>query len=400
MTHLISFRPGVAANGTAFEAMALIYKYLQKHYGYRVTVVKSAADSFEDAALTVVSVPPYNWNVSGYTSIWPLPWFNGQYLQSVFASADGILTVDPTIYSQGLLAIRKAKELGRPVWFDASRTDWANSRGLAWKTKQRVLKAALQQTTGIIVTVPKCIERFRDIRLFDAAIASKFTIMGHPVDMQEFMPFPKRSSQDGILRVLVVSRLIPEKGLLYILEAMSPLLHSRDDVQLQILGAGPLESLLQREVAERGLNHKVVFLKPVPHEKLPAILGSADIYVNHAVSLSQWEEFFGAANLEAMACGLPCVLSTSGGIPYAIREEDVAILVAERDIIQLRSALTHLLTSEQARQKLGQRARDYVERYYALPLIAAKYHRMLQQGLVHSSIQGTELKPKNESSAP
>jgi len=397
MIRLVSFRPGVAANGTAFEAMALIYKYLQQHYDYQITVVKSVADPYEDAKLPIVAVPVQNWSLTAYT--WGLPGFKGKHLRSIFAEADGILTVDPTLYPQGLFAIHQAKAMGRPVWFDASRTDWANSRGLVWKGKQRLLKAALQQTTGIIVTVPKCIERFRDIRLFDAVIASKFTLMGHPVDTQQFVPLPKRSSQDGILRVLVVSRLIPEKGLLYILEAMAPLLNSRDDVELQILGAGPLEPLLQREVAERDLSHKVVFLKPVPHEKLPAILGSADVYVNHAVSLSQWEEFFGAANLEAMACGLPCVLSTSGGIPYAIREKDVAILVAERDIIHLRAALSDLLMSQQARQDLGKRARDYVERHYALSLIAAKYHRMLQQGLMDSNVHGAELKPENESSA-
>jgi glycosyltransferase involved in cell wall biosynthesis len=391
MIRLVSFRPGVAANGTAFEAMALIYKYLQQHYDYQITVVKSVADPYEDAALPIISVPVQNWSLSSYT--WALLRFKGKGLRSAFAGADGILTVDPTLYPQGLFAIHQAKAMGLPVWFDASRTDWANGQGLAWKFKQRWLKSALQQTTGIIVTVPKCIERFRDIRLFDAAIAPKFTMMGHPVNTQQFVPLPKRSSQDGILRVLVVSRLLPEKGLLYILEAMSPLLNARDDVQLQLLGTGPLKPLLQREVAERGFSEKVLFLEPVAHEKLPAILGSVDIYVSHAVSLSQWEEFFGAANLEAMACGLPCVVSTSGGIPYAIREKDVAILVAERDIIHLREAINHLLMSEQARRELGQRARNYVERYYALPLIAAKYHQMLQQGLnpTQQPLQGVSI---------
>jgi len=81
--------------------------------------------------------------------------------------------------------------------------------------------------------------------------------------------------------------------------------------------------------------------------------------------------------LEAMSCGLPCVLTAGGGISYAIREKDVAVFVKERNIIELREAITQLIDSEVKRRELGKRARTYVESYYALPLIAEKYHRML-----------------------
>ncbi|MBD0345985.1 MAG: glycosyltransferase family 4 protein, partial [Coleofasciculus sp. Co-bin14] len=224
------------------------------------------------------------------------------------------------------------------------------------------------------------IERFQDLGLFDEVIAPKFTIMGHPVDTKKFTPQPKRSEQDGILRVLVISRMVPEKGLLYILEAMNPVLRSRSNLQLQFLGSGAMQSLLKTEVEERGLREKVMFLNPVPHREIPKILGGADLFVNHAVSTGYWEEYFGVVNLEAMSCALPCLLTASGGIPYAIREKDVAVFVEERNIIQLREAITRLLDSEQERRKMGKRARDYVEAYYALPIIAQKYHRMLQQG--------------------
>ncbi len=393
MISLVSFRPGVISNGTALEAMTLIYKYLQEHYGYIFTIVKSEDDGYQNQAFKVISIPTKKWKVSPYSLLLPIPWVNDRYLEPIFAQADGILTVDPTIYLQGLLAIRKAHRAGKPVWFDASRTDLSVDRSLGWKLKHRTIQKALAQTAGIVVTVPKCIERFRNLGLFNAAIAPKFTIMGHPVDTTRFAPQPSLSEQDGVLRVIVASRMIPEKGLLYILEAMTQLLRERSNIQLQLLGSGPMQPLLKREVEERGLNEKVIFLNPVPHEELPSILSRADLFVNHAVSLSQWEEFFGVINVEAMACGLPCVLSTSGGIPYAIREKDVAIIVEERNIIQLREAITRLLDSEQERREIGERARDYVERYYALPILAEKYHRMLQRGFwaqnnsysVHSS---------------
>ena len=262
-----------------------------------------------------------------------------------------------------------------------------NPQDLIWQLKRRFwIRKALYQTTGIIVTVPKCIERFQELGLFDQVIAPKLRIIGHPVDTQRFVPKPKQSEQDGILRVLVISRMVPEKGLLYILEAMTPLLRSRSNLQLQLLGSGSMRSLLEAEVTERGLSEQIIFLNSVPHSEIHEILGGADIFVNHAVSIRSWEEYFGVVNLEAMSCGLPCVLTSCGGLSYAIREKDVAIFVEQRNIIQLREAIFHLLDSEQQRQEVGKRGRDYVENYYALFVIAGKYHQMLQQTLAKDGL--------------
>jgi glycosyltransferase involved in cell wall biosynthesis len=56
----------------------------------------------------------------------------------------------------------------------------------------------------------------------------------------------------------------------------------------------------------------------------------------------------------------------------------------------LREAITRLLNCEKERRKMGKRARDYVEAYYALPIIAQKYHRMLQQGFEKMFMTGEQ----------
>jgi glycosyltransferase involved in cell wall biosynthesis len=343
--------------------------------------VKSEEDKYYDPAFQIISLPQKAWQASlDKLGVPRLEWTN-KYLDPIFAQASGILTVDPTIYLQGLLAIRSGQRAKKPVWFDTSVTLTRTTETLDWKLKRRLLmRKVLYQTTGIIATVPKCIERFQDLGLFDEVIAPKFTIMGHPVDTKTFTPQPKRSEQDGIVRVLVISRMVPEKGLLYILEAMTPLLRSRSNLQLQFLGSGAMQSFLEAEVEERGLSEKVMFLNPVSHQEIPKILGGADLFVNHAVSIGSWEEYFGVVNLEAMSSGIPCVLTACGGISYAIREKNVAVFVEERNIIQLREAITRLVDSEQERREMGNRASDYVEAYYGLPISAEKYHRMLQEG--------------------
>lgn len=379
MKNIIIFRPGVIQNETAFEAMSLIYDYLQKNYNYNFTIIKSEDDNYQNDAFEIISIPRKNWEFNSFF-IWKKPKLKDKKTAEFLAKADGIITVDPTIYQQALIAIAEGYRLGKPVWFDTSITFTEIRRDIKWKLQRSLIKKALDQTTGIIATVPKCLERFRDLDLLNEKVALKFIIMGHPVDTMKFIPQPKLSEKDGILRVLVVGRILPEKGQWYILEAMTTLLQKRSNIQLQFLGSGILKPLLEREVKKRGIQEKVLFLNPVSHNQLPTIVASADIYVNHAVRISGWEEYFGASNMEAMSCGLPCVVTLSGAIPYTIREKDVAVMVSERNIIQLRELITHLLDSEQERYKLGEKARKYVENYYSLPIIANQYNQMLQAG--------------------
>ncbi len=383
MTNLLIYRPGVIGNNTAFEAMALIYKYLQQNYDYQFTIIKSSTDDYHDPFFRIIDIAPQEWKVGFFGLL--LPKFNKSQtiFDSLLSEADGVLTVDPTAYEQGLLAIEKANSLKKPVWFDTSKTSLKSPQTISWRIKRKfVLRKALKKCTGIIATAPKSLERFQDLGLLDENIASKFYIMGHPVDTTKFAPGIRLSKTDSVLRVIVVSRLVPEKGLLYILEAMMPILKGDERVQLQLLGSGMLRPFLEQEVIAHGLTKQILFLETIPHRDLPHILNQADIFVNHALSTASWEEYFGAANLEAMACELPCIVTTSGGISYAIRENDVAIFVEERNIIQLRESITYLLRHEHQRVEVGRRARNYVEDYYRLPAIAKKYHRMLQQGLV------------------
>lgn len=383
MTHLVSFRPNVAGSETAFEAVADIYEYLYDEYGYKITIVQADSQDFERATFDIRSVSGLYWNLlerfKDHSPFVPthhrlVP--DGETVRKLFRDADGVITVDPTTRTQGRFAIRQATDVGTPVWFDAGRTIARPSRSVVWKLRRRRLTRLLEDTAGIIVTSPKVIERFRDLKLFRRGLSKKFTVMGHPTDTTEFRPV-RGSNTEGPLRILTVARLIPEKGYYYVLEALEPILRRRDDVTYDILGTGPMEPLLAEEIDRRGLAEVVTIRDKVPHQKVPAILNEADIFVNHAVDTETWEEYFGAVNIEAMACGLPCVLTDCGSVPYVVRE-DVASIVNQRDVNGIRTAIKLLLNDEQRRIELGDRACEFVEHEYSVEAIGEKYHRMIQ----------------------
>jgi glycosyltransferase involved in cell wall biosynthesis len=141
-----------------------------------------------------------------------------------------------------------------------------------------------------------------------------------------------------------------------------------------------MKPLLVKEIHTRGLEGQVEFLPTVPYAALHLVMAKADIFINHAVATSGWEEFFGAANIEAMACCLPAVLSKNGGITHVVRGDDVAFLVGERDISGLRRAVRQLVEDSGFRKEMGGRARKYVQEHYDITVIAEKYRRMLETG--------------------
>jgi glycosyltransferase involved in cell wall biosynthesis len=383
MTRVVSFRPGVAEAKSAFEAMADIYRYLEDRYGYDFTILVGEDDTFRDDQLTVRTIPDAAWQpLVTKLPVYPPRLSYRRYVDPVFEKADLVLTVDPTAYQQGALGIKRASKTETPVWFDSSATLNGDFEPLQLLRRPFEL-ARLRETDRVLSTVPKNIERFRDRQLYDESTAESFEVLGHPVDTDRFAPGPSDKGETDV--ILAVSRIVPEKGLFYVLNAVAPLLKSNGSVEFQVLGDGTMRHQLERKAARLGIEDNVSFLGTVPHEEVPSVLRNADVFVNHAVANSHWEEFFGVANLEAMACGVPPVVSDCGGVTYSIREPDVAKIVGQRNIVAIREAIEQLLDDPDTRKQMGERAREYVLKHYSLERIGDRYHELVQQTVTGSA---------------
>lgn len=103
------------------------------------------------------------------------------------------------------------------------------------------------------------------------------------------------------------SRLVPGKGCELLVEAFSEL----NDVGycLAIAGNGSEEQNLKKRVCELQISDRVVFMPLLPHEKLVSFYNSLDVFCFPSES-----ESLGLVGLEAMACGVLCVVSNNGGI--------------------------------------------------------------------------------------
>jgi glycosyltransferase involved in cell wall biosynthesis len=186
----------------------------------------------------------------------------------------------------------------------------------------------------------------------------KLVFLQDPVDLGRFRAGLSREAacrrldKDPNRRyVLYVGRLVFPKGIQHLLNVMPRIKKVYKNVSLLIVGYGELEKPLKRLVEQLGLRDEVSFEGLVLHDLLPMYYSLADVFV-----LPSHDESAPNVLQEAVACNVPCVSTTVGGIPYILRD-NLGILVEPGDEGGLFQAIMSVLDgkfkpNQEARKKL------------------------------------------------
>jgi glycosyltransferase involved in cell wall biosynthesis len=145
-----------------------------------------------------------------------------------------------------------------------------------------------------------------------------------------------------------VGRLDSQKGLNVLLDALARL--PAGGWEAWLVGDGPLALALQAQAQRLGLASRVRFLGC--RDDVPRCLQAADVF-----ALPSRYEASSLAVLEAMAAGLPCVVTAVGDNPYLVQDRVTGYLVAPDDPSALAAALAGLLQQADRRREMGARAR-------------------------------------------
>jgi glycosyltransferase involved in cell wall biosynthesis len=178
------------------------------------------------------------------------------------------------------------------------------------------------------------------------------------VDPEEFRPVPRPGSVASGAAPFVVGyagRLVAEKGIDLLLRALAQL---PAQVRAHIVGAGPERARLARLAGELGVAGRVDWTPLAPSARMPGIIAGFDCLVLASRSRPNWKEQFGRVLIEAMACGVPVVGSTSGELPNVIG--DAGCLFAEDDAGALAEQLRQLWQQPDLRVRLAAKGRERV----------------------------------------
>ncbi len=195
------------------------------------------------------------------------------------------------------------------------------------------------------------------------------------VDPGTFRP-PDRPRSDGPVHIVYVGRLVPEKGVDLLLNALVGI----DGAwSATILGSGPAERGLRETVAALGLDNRVTFRPWLPSAAMPDFYRQVDVLVLPSRSRTNWIEQFGRVLIEAMACEVAVVGADTGEIPHVI--SDAGLHFPEGDAETLHRHLCQLVASVALRRPLGAAGRARILQHYTQQQVAtatvAVYREML-----------------------
>jgi glycosyltransferase involved in cell wall biosynthesis len=182
-----------------------------------------------------------------------------------------------------------------------------------------------------------------------------------------------RLPPDGVL-VGFVGRLVPEKGLATVVEAVARV----PGIRLALAGAGPEEGALREQARRLGVTDRVHFLGGFPSDRVPYVMRALDALVLPSRTTSRWKEQFGRVLIEAMATGVPVVGSSSAEIPRVIG--NAGLVFEEGDVEDCAGALRVLLDPVW-RGELASRASARVAEHYTTERIAERYWEAFEEAV-------------------
>ena len=183
-----------------------------------------------------------------------------------------------------------------------------------------------------------------------------------PVATELFAPTPTVVRRR---RLLFVGRLMPQKGVEPLIEAVSRL---PPDVGLDVVGDGPDRPALEARARALGLGTRVTFHGAVKQFALPPFYQRAMALVVPAA-----DEGLGLVAVEAQLCETPVIAFDSGGLPDVVQHDRTGILVKERTAHALAAAVHGILGREDLGAALGVAGRIHALATFAPESVARRY---------------------------
>lgn len=270
----------------------------------------------------------------------------------------------------------------------------AGIRGVAWCIRHSNLDPAQNKRSTLWVMkacsvlsgwLPRkilvCSERARSIHVAAGYRADKMVLIPNGFDLERFCPDP---AARGAVRaelglapdtplVGLIARTDPQKNHTGFLEAAARVLAALPQVHFVLAGTGidTLNQSLMASIDRLGLRSHCHLLGR--RDDMPRLMAALDVLAS-----SSFGEAFPNVLGEAMACGVPCVVTDVGDSAEIVGE--TGRVVASGDMVGLADHLVELLQWPAGqRAQLGERARERVQLRYAIVDIARRYEAFYQQ---------------------
>ena len=245
---------------------------------------------------------------------------------------------------------------------------------------QRVLK-----NVDILIPISSFLDQL--VRKTFPALPFKSVVIGNDVDHNLFMPVRDHAQKKALRKklklpedaplLLTVGRMVAFKGFPDLIKALKPVTKVVPEFILLMVSAPrePEYSKIIDAIESQGLEKNILIKNPVEHHELPAFYQAADVFVLYSKAVYEQmyqEEGFGRTSIEAAACGLPVVVSDTGGQPETVIHEQTGYIVPAGNGVALSERILTLLIDKKLAHEMGERGREFVVKTFTSEIMRDK----------------------------
>jgi L-malate glycosyltransferase len=215
----------------------------------------------------------------------------------------------------------------------------------------------------------------RALREKDGFVRRPIEVIPNGVDLARYATGDRAAARRAIgldagrRYITTIARFHPVKDHRMLLNAFAEVARARGDVDLLLVGDGPLRSELEQTAASLGLATRVKFMGV--RADVPDILRASDVFALTSVS-----EAASITLLEAMASELPVVVTAVGGNPEIVRDGIDGMLVPRGDASATAAAMLRVLGDAGAAGAMGRAAAERVRARFRLDATIARYYEL------------------------
>lgn len=210
------------------------------------------------------------------------------------------------------------------------------------------------------------------------------TVIPNGVNQKDFKPDKnKRATRkelglDTENLIICISRLESKNGTDDLVKAADVLKSKIKDFKIAIIGSGSQKKKLEKLIQNLGLRNEVVLLGEIPHGAVPKYLACADIFIRPSLA-----EGFGIVFIEAMACEVPVIGTSVGGIPDFIKDPSTSsgqvatgLFCEPGNPKSIAEKIETLIENKELRNTLVKNAKQMVVEVYNWDKISKKISRL------------------------
>ncbi len=207
----------------------------------------------------------------------------------------------------------------------------------------------LSDVKGIAAGKVRVVQNGIDTRAFDSDTASSSSIRA-ALGIAEDAPL-----------ISVIARLEPQKGHIYLLEAIPEIVKRFPEVVFLLAGDGALASELKTQAARLKIERNIIFAGF--RSDAEQLLRASDIFLLPSL----WEGLPLVA-IEASAVGVPVIATAVDGTPEVVKDGETGLLIAPRNPVAITEAVLKLLDNPQEARRMGQHGAGFVRAHFDIGL--------------------------------